>query len=193
MADEPSDPPVPRRRLIDGNFLLLAALSVAAAAGVYAVRGAERFWEIFWRDLGFTAALLPKVAAGVLIAIMLPKLFSRERIMALVGPESGVAGLAIATLAGAAIPGGPSVTFPLTIGLIAAGADIGAGVAMVSGWVLLGVNRTLIWELSFLPTDLVVLRYALSLAAPILLGVLARRLVGWGRARPEDDKWGDDA
>lgn len=172
-----ADHPAPKRRLIDGNFLLLLALSVAAAAAVYWQKGATVFWSIAARDTGFALALLPKIAAGVLIAMILPRLFQRERIMALIGPDSGLRGLAIATLAGAAIPGGPSVTFPLTIGLMAAGADLGAGVAMVSGWVLLGLNRTLIWELSFLPADLVALRYALSLAAPILLGAIVRALL----------------
>jgi hypothetical protein len=60
--------------------------------------------------------------------------------------------------------------------LLAAGADLGAGIALVSGWVLLGLNRTLIWEFSFLPADFVLLRVALSLPVPILLGWATRKL-----------------
>ena len=107
----------------------------------------------------------------------------RERILALVGPESGVRGLAIATTAGAIIPGGPATTMPLAVGLMAAGADFGAGLALVLGWMLLGVNRVLIWELSFLPADLVLLRVLLSLPAPILIGLVARWLIRSGRMR----------
>lgn len=175
-----ADRPPPKRRIIDGNFLFLAALSALAAAAVWRIKGPGVFAEVLLRDTGFALALLPKIAAGVVIAMALPKLFAREKVMAMIGPDSGLRGLAIATLAGAAIPGGPSVTFPLAIGLMAAGADLGAGIAMVSGWVLLGLNRTIIWELSFLPTDLVALRFGLSLVLPIAVGWAVRRLVRAG-------------
>jgi uncharacterized membrane protein YraQ (UPF0718 family) len=172
-----SDRPPKKRPIIDGNFLLLTALSVAAAIAVWQLKGPARFWEVLGRDTAFALGLLPKIAAGVLIALALPRLFSRERVMSMIGPDSGLRGLAIATLAGAAIPGGPSVTFPLAIGLMAAGADLGAGVAMVSGWVLLGLNRTIIWEFSFLPAEIVMLRFGLSLILPIAAGWAVRRLL----------------
>lgn len=69
------------------------------------------------------------------------------------------------------------MTFPLAAGLTAAGADLGATIAFVSGWSLLGLNRTLIWEFSFLPSDLVWTRYMLSLPAPVLLGLAARAVM----------------
>lgn len=184
MPDTPTSAPggsMPHK-LIDGSFLFIIAIAVAAGIGVYVLKGPATFWAIFWRDTGFTLALLPKILAGVLIASALPFLLPRERVLRLVGPESGIMGLAIATAAGAIFPGGPSVTYPLTIGLMAAGADLGAGVALVSGWVLLGLNRTLIWELSFLPPEFVVLRIALSLPAPILFGLVVRHFMAGERA-----------
>lgn len=173
---------MPKRKLIDGGFLFVLALAAVSGAAVLWLKGPERFAEILLRDIGFSLALLPKIAAGVLVASAMPFLLPRKRVLALIGPESGVRGLAIAMAAGAVFPGGPSVTYPLTIGLMAAGADLGAGVALVSGWVLLGLNRTLIWELSFLPPEFVALRVALSLPAPILLGVAIRHAMR--RARP---------
>lgn len=163
------------RKLIDGGLIFVAGLAVVSGIGVWVLRGSGMFWDILTKELGFAAALFPKIVAGVLIASLLPFMISRERIQALIGPDSGVLGLAIATVAGAVIPGGPSVTYPLTIGLMAAGADLGAGVALVSGWVLIGLNRTLIWELSFLPAEFVALRFFLSLPAPILMGWIVRR------------------
>lgn len=165
------------RKLIDGAFLFILGLALVSGAGVWLLKGPERFWDIFLTDTGFTISLLPKILAGVIIASALPFMMSRDRILRLVGPESGLRGLAIATAAGAIIPGGPSVTYPLTIGLMAAGADLGAGVALVSGWVLVGLNRTLIWELSFLPPEFVALRVALSLPGPILFGYAVRRFM----------------
>lgn len=177
MRDDPQDPTPPRRRLFDGAFLVVFGVAVASGAAVYWQKGADRFAAILLGDLGLALALLPKIAAGVLIASALPLLLPRERVLRLIGPDSGLRGLAIAAAAGAILPGGPSVTYPLTIGLMAAGADLGAGVAMVSGWVLLGLNRTIIWELSFLPPEFVALRVALSLPAPIVFGLTVRRLV----------------
>lgn len=56
---------------------------------------------------------------------------------------------------------------------------------MISGWVLLSVYRTLVWELSFLPADLVALRLLLTLPLPLVLGFAARfMLLRQRRARP---------
>ncbi|MBB4023161.1 MULTISPECIES: permease [Actibacterium] len=180
------DPPSPGsstpRKLIDGSLIFITALAVAGGAGVWWLKGGDKFREILLIETGFAVMLLPKILAGILIASCLPLLMSQRRIQALIGPESGLRGLMIATLAGVVIPGGPSVTYPLTLGLMSAGADLGAGVALVSGWVLVGLNRTLIWELSFLPPEFVALRVALSLPAPVLIGWAVRRYIN-GAAR----------
>lgn len=183
QTDSPPPGASTPRKLIDASLLFITAIAVVAGAAVWALEGGGRFWEIFLAETGFTLALMPKIAAGVLIASALPVLMSRDRIKALIGPESGLRGLAIAMAAGAIIPGGPSVTYPLTIGLMAAGADLGAGVALVSGWVLLGLNRTLIWELSFMPPEFVALRILLSLPAPVLFGLAVRAFVKRQAAR----------
>jgi uncharacterized membrane protein YraQ (UPF0718 family) len=165
-----------KRRIIDGSFLFVSTIAVAAGAGVWVTKGPSAFLDILIGEAGFAVALLPKVFAGVLIASILPLVIPRERIIRLIGRDSGVRGLVIAALAGAVIPGGPSATIPLVAGLMAAGADAGAGVALVSAWVLYGLNRTLIWELSFLPAHLVGLRVLLCLPVPVLLGLAVRGL-----------------
>lgn len=180
-SDPPSGSSTPRK-LVDGSLIFLIGLGVVAGIAVWVLRGPDKFVAILTHETLFSVALLPKIVAGVLIASSLPFLISRERITAAIGPESGWYGLAIATAAGAIVPGGPSVTYPLALGLMAAGADLGAGIAIVSGWVLLGLNRTLIWELSFLPADLVALRFLLCLPFPLLLGWATRRI--WGNLRP---------
>ncbi|MGC9419380.1 MAG: permease [Rhodovulum sp.] len=177
MQDDRTAPSASRRKLFDGSFLFVLGLAVLSGAAVLWLKGAERFWEILARDIGLSVAILPKVVAGVLIASALPFLLPRERVLRLIGPKSGIRGLAIAAAAGAVFPGGPAVTYPMTVGLMAAGADLGAGVAVVSGWVLLGLNRTIIWELSFLPPEFVALRVALSLPAPIVFGLIVRRVM----------------
>lgn len=165
-----------RPKMIDGGFVFIIAIAVISAILVWVVKGQTVFWAIIDENLLFAAALMPKILGGVLVASILPLLLPREKVQQWIGPESGIFGLCAATLAGAVIPGGPSVTLPLAGGLMAAGADLGAGIAIVTGWALLGLNRTLIWELSFLPPHLIFLRFALCLVFPVILGWAVRRL-----------------
>ena len=162
---------------MDGGFLFLIAVTLTAAIGVGLTQGWGRVTEVAAENLGFAALLLPKILAGVFLAVAIPLLLGRDRIAAAIGRESGLRGLALAALAGIALPGGPAVTFTLGAGVLAAGADLGAITAFVTGWALFGLNRTLIWELSFLPYELVGLRVLLSLPFPILCGIGVRALV----------------
>ena len=174
MAERPDAPPA--REFWDAGFLLLIAITVSAAVAVGLTRGWDTVTTIAARNLGFAALLLPKVLAGVFFATAIPLLLGRDRIAGAIGRESGLRGLALAALAGAAIPGGPAVTYSLGAAVLVAGADLGAVTAFVTGWSLFGLNRTLIWELSFLPYDLVGLRVLLSLPFPILCGLAVRQL-----------------
>ena len=108
--------------------------------------------------------------------MVVPALLPREKVAGWVGPDSGTRGLIYAALAGAVIPGGPMMTFPLAAGMLAAGADLAAALNCVTAWSLYGLNRTLIWELSFLHADLVALRVAICRPLPVLLGLAVRRL-----------------
>lgn len=174
-----ADPPPEQksRRVFDGSFLVLLVLTLVGGIAVAVVSGWGRVGDILLETFGFLTILAPKIGAGIFIAATLPILLPRDRVGRLIGRESGVRGLVVAAACGAALPGGPMMTFPLAAGLGAAGADMGAVVAFISGWSLLGLNRTLIWEFSFLPSDLVWTRYLLSLPVPVLLGLAARAVV----------------
>lgn len=153
----------------------MTGLALAGVGLVWLRDGPGTVATILGEDARLLASVLPKVAAGVLIAVLLPYFVTAEAIGARVGPARGWRGLALAGACGALTPGGPGVTLPLAGGLLVAGADRGAVVAFVTGWVLLGVNRILVWEMAFLPPDLIAFRIALCLPAPILAGLLARR------------------
>ena len=171
-------PPVQKtRRVFDGSFMVLLVLTLAGGVAVGVVSGWARVGQILIETFEFIAMLAPKIGAGIFIAATLPILLPRERVGRLIGRESGVRGLVVAAACGAALPGGAMMTFPLAAGLGVAGADLGAMVAFISGWSLLGLNRTLIWEFSFLPSDLVWTRYLLSLPMPVLLGLAAHAVM----------------
>ena len=164
----------PKRKVIDPGFLFLIAATLAAAVAVALKDGIAHTVEISLGALGFLGLLLPKITAGLFIAAAIPILVPRDKITRWIGRDSGVAGLAFATLAGALLPGGPAMIFPLTAAILVSGADLAASFAFVTGWSLFNLNRTLIWELSFLPWDFVGIRVLLCLPLPILLGMALR-------------------
>lgn len=173
-ADTPK--PAPKRKIIDTGFIILCTLTLSAAVAVGVLRGWDRVVVHSVEGLWFVGELLPKIACGVFVASALPIVLPRETVAKWVGPDSGARGLVYSALAGAVIPGGPMMTFPLAAGMLAAGADIAAALTCVTAWSLYGLNRTLIWELSFLPADIVGLRVLICLPFPVLIGWAVRKM-----------------
>ena len=97
---------------------LVAALTVVAlvvGGGQLAVRGATT-------GLGLLGGVLPQLVLGFLLAGLVTVLLPREAIGSLVGEGSGLMGVGVATIAGAATPGGPFLQFPLVAALMQGGA-----------------------------------------------------------------------
>jgi uncharacterized membrane protein YraQ (UPF0718 family) len=152
----------------------VAGVVGAAALTVYLRDGQARFIEILIGDVALFGEMLPKVLAGCLIGAFLTLLLPREMVARWVGGESGLLGLVIATLVGAILPGGPITIFPIASAFIVVGADIGATVAFVTSWTLLGYTRALVWELPFFGPDFVLWRIIVAAPLPIVAGLLAR-------------------
>lgn len=172
----------------DVGFLFILVLSVGAAIGVYMRDGWETFVEILGHDALLWLTLLPKVAAGVLVAAFLRILLPKEVVARWIGERSGLKGLTIATLAGAIIPGGPMTIFPIATALYLSGADRGATITFITAWLTIGINRAIVWELSFFGGEFVILRMLVSLPIPILCGLAARALPGRTEAERAADK-----
>jgi uncharacterized membrane protein YraQ (UPF0718 family) len=164
----------PRRRAFDWSAAVIAALALTAAAVGYFRDGPEKFLHILTDDLGLFGLMLPKVLAGCLIGAFVTLLLPRETIARWVGSESGLAGILVATFAGAIMPGGPFTVYPVAGALLAAGADAGAACAFVIAWTLIGYTRAIVWELPFFGPDFVLWRVIFSLPLPILAGLAAR-------------------
>ncbi len=168
----PSSP----RRMFDWSFWLVAGLTALSLAVVWRSEGAGVVREIFLEDLGLFVEIIPKVIAGTLIGELIRRIVPRETIVRWLGEGSGFRGLAIAAFVGFLFPAGPFTVFPLAAALLVAGADRGAAVAFVTGWLLIGLNRMLIWELPFFGLDVVALRAGVSWWMPLAAGWLARRI-----------------
>lgn len=162
--------------MFDWSFAVVAGLSGFAFLYVWSSEGSGVVHDILAEDILLFAEILPKVFAGTLIGALIQILVPRATIVRWLGSGSGWTGLLIATLAGVLIPAGPFTVFPIAASLLLAGADRGTAVAFISGWLLLGLNRALIWEMPFFGTDIVLLRSALSVWMPFAVGWAIRRL-----------------
>lgn len=123
--------------------------------------GARTLWNML-------PLLLLAFLLGGLIQVAVPP----ELIESWMGDESGLRGMAIGTLAGAAVMGGPYAVLPIIAGIYRAGAGTGTAVAMITGWALLGVGQV-IMGLAFIGTRFTLLRILLVLPFPLAAGAVA--------------------
>jgi uncharacterized membrane protein YraQ (UPF0718 family) len=178
-----------RIRSFEWSTAVIATISIAAGIVVYLRDGTDKVTALLSSDLGLFASMLPKMAAGCLISAFVTRLLPREVVARLVGAESGILGLFIATVMGAALPGGPLTIYPVAGAFLLLGADVGTAIAFITAWNLLGYNRALIWELPFFGPDFVFWRIMVALPLPIVAGLLARVAARLVAARWGSDKW----
>jgi uncharacterized membrane protein YraQ (UPF0718 family) len=174
------------RRAFDWSAAVIAVLAVSAAVMVYLRDGQARFLAILTDDLGLFGIMLPKVLAGCLIGAFVTLLLPRETVGRWVGSESGLAGILVATFAGAILPGGPFTIYPVAGAFLVAGADAGAACAFVISWTLLGYTRAIVWELPFFGLEFVTWRVIFSLPLPIIAGLAARAIWNFAARRNGD-------
>jgi uncharacterized membrane protein YraQ (UPF0718 family) len=175
-----------RVRTFEWSTAIIAAISITAGTIVFIRDGFDRFIAILSSDLWLFSTMLPKMAAGSLIAAFVTRLLPREVVARVVGSESGLLGLLIAIVMGAVLPGGPLTIYPVAGAFLVLGADAGTAVAFITAWNLLGYNRALIWELPFFGAEFVGWRIVIALPLPLLAGLLARFA-----ARAVADRWGE--
>lgn len=112
--------------------------------------------------------LLPRLAIGVIGSGFLAALLPPDLVRSWLGPESGVGGLLLATVAGALTPGGPVVGFAIGSTALKSGAGLVPVVAYATAWALFAVQRLFVWELPVMPARVVWLRVVASLPLPFL-------------------------
>ncbi len=163
-------------RFLGPSLYVFAAAAIIAGAFCYSLKGAEVFYRVLAEEGALLLVIFPRVIAALLMAGLIQVLVPQDLVSKWVGRDSGVRGIVIAAAAGVLTPGGPLTAFPVVVALFASGAHRGALVAYMTGWALLGIQRTLVWELPFLGTDFVLLRFAASAVLPILAGLIAMRV-----------------
>lgn len=184
----PTDPTKSPRKRFDWSFFIVIALSVVSAAWVLMTEGWPVFLSVFEEDAVLFLEIIPKVVAGTLIGALVRLMVPREVIVRWLGAGSGIKGLLIANLAGLLIPAGPFTVFPLSAAFLVAGADAGAIVTFITAWLLLGLNRVIIWELPFFGPNFVMVRFIACFWIPVAAGLAARRLETLAWFKDEADK-----
>src|SRR5882757_3142362 len=149
-------------------WTLVSALALTAA-----VRSKALFREGAWEGSRDFVVLIPRVLIGVVgsgyIAVVMPQ----ELITTWLGPNSGLVGILIATVAGAATPGGAVVGFSIGAAALKGGAGAPQVIAYTTAWSLYTLQRLINWEIHMMAPRVVWLRAAVSIPLPILAGIAA--------------------
>ena len=117
--------------------------------------------------------IVPRIAIGVIGAGYIAAVIPQEIIIGWLGPDSGWLGVLMATVAGAATPGGPVIGFSLGAVAMKAGAGPPQVVAYVVAWALFAFQRLILWEIPFMPARFVWFRAAVSLPFPFVAAAIA--------------------
>jgi hypothetical protein len=113
-------------------------------------------------------ALLPRIAIGMIGSGFIAESLPGHLIPSLLGPGTGAAGLALASLAGALTPGGPVVGFAIATAALKSGAGAPQVIAYTIAWALFAIPRVLVFEIPAMPARVVWLRVLVSLPLPFL-------------------------
>jgi uncharacterized membrane protein YraQ (UPF0718 family) len=160
--------------VIDRVFVTLLVVLGALCLVAWRTGGAE----LLRSGLGGGAQMLVRysllLVVSFLAAGLAEVLVPREWAARALGEGSGLRGILLGAGAGALMPAGPFVVMPVAAAMVRAGAGAGPVVAFLTGWALLAIHRLVAWELPLLGPRLAALRYGVSLALPVVAGLLAR-------------------
>lgn len=116
--------------------------------------------------------VIPLLAAAFILAGMIQVLISKEFINKWLGKDAGLKGIFLGAVAGALIPGGPYVFYPLAASFLLSGAEIGTVIAFVVAKNLWTISR-LPMEIALIGPEITAVRYSITFVFPIIVGVLA--------------------
>lgn len=147
-------------------WVLVAVLGLTAA-----VRSKALFREGASEGARDFVLLLPRIMIGVVGSGYVAAVVPQDLITTWIGPQSGLLGITIATLAGAVTPGGAVVGFSVGAAALKGGGGAPQVIAYSTAWSLYALTRLINWEVAMMPARVVWLRAIVSLPLPFLAGV----------------------
>lgn len=163
------------------GFWVFFGLAALTGGLCYRWVGEDAFVQSLTSDTELLIDLLPRFAAALLIAGFAQALIPRDALARFVGAESGMKGLLIATVAGAATPGGPMTSYPIVRALHDAGTGRSPLVAYITSWTTLGFQRAINWELPLMGVEFCLVRILASLPLPIIAAFTSK---AWPADKP---------
>lgn len=162
---------------IDWTMVALSAVVLALAGVAWWKGGQDLALEGLRQGFQTLVSVTPILLAAFLTAGLTNVLISKELVERWLTTSAGWRGILLGCIGGALIPGGPYVYYPIAGSLLQSGAGVGVLVAFVTAKNLWAVSR-LPYEFALLGPRLTLMRSALTLIFPPLLGYLAEILFG---------------
>jgi uncharacterized membrane protein YraQ (UPF0718 family) len=160
--------------MLDSALVLWLA---AAILGIIVWRGSATAFRGALRAAAVQLViLLPRVGLALLTAGFISKLLPAETIGHMIGFDSGISGILIASVFGALMPSGPMIAFPIVVVLRAAGAGVPQIAAFLTAWSVFAWHRVLIYEVTMMGYRFAAIRMVSSLALPLVSGAIATAL-----------------
>ncbi len=163
-----------RSIIFDRLFAIVAVIAAVCGALLYELKGPEEVWRAFLSNEGVFLLVASLVPAALMLSALIEVLLSRELVEKWLGVGSGFKGIMLATFAGAFVPGGPFLCFPIVLALYRAGADWAPLITFVSSWSILSAMRIIVFEVPFVGFELPIVRVLSCIWLPPVIGLTAR-------------------
>ncbi len=157
------------KKTITAMSMVVLILAVLALLG----GGVPLLWAGLLAGLNMFRDATVLLLAAFAISGLAQILINPAKVSALLGKDAGWKGLIIGMLAGTVIPGGPYVYYPISASLLAAGADASIIIVFLVSKGLWDLSRTPM-EIAIMGPRVTAVRFAVTLAFPLLAGILAR-------------------
>lgn len=170
--------------ILDGGLQMNRVLAVLliVAAVLVVVAQVQGGFPLVAVGLGNAVETLrgaaPLIICAFAVTGLMQVLIKPDTVRRWLGQEAGLRGVFAGAAAGALTPGGPYVYYPLALAIYRAGAGTGTIFAYIAGKAIWDVTR-LPLELAFFGWKLTLVRVAVTLPVPLIVGYAAGR---WFRA-----------
>jgi uncharacterized membrane protein YraQ (UPF0718 family) len=153
---------------------VLAMTGITAMLAVIGVlrQGPEIIMQALMAGGKMLIGVVPLLIAAFILAGMIQVLISKETVNKWLGKDSGLKGIMLGGIAGALIPGGPYIFYPVAASFLLSGAEIGTVVTFVVAKNLWSLSR-LPMEVALLGPKLTLIRYIVTFIFPLIVGVMA--------------------
>ncbi|MGV6874708.1 hypothetical protein ACUSIJ_18720 [Pseudochelatococcus sp. B33] len=154
---------------MDEITILLWVLALVCGIVVWRKHG-DAAASVFPQAVRTFVGFLPRLVLALLAAGFISKLVPADAVADLIGKDSGLGGVLIASFIGGFVPGGPIISFPIVVVLRDAGTGPAQLIAFLTAWSVLAIHRVLIYESTLMGWRFSALRLGSSVVLAPLAG-----------------------